>query len=223
MSFPLPSYSKFNKRYINPIYTSKNMIPAEVIYYSSLRNDIESVRKHYQLPRHSSFNAFRQAYNSLSSTEQTDLRRDFNIDFDVESPNYDPYNPSQKYLIYPYSLDSLIEEYYSIFLPTEVSFVIDKMLLSQRIISYTNYLAIRCRPFTKEEYLSIVDEWNSLYSFAGIANAVSNISNITAQYKRDYKHLVDMLQFLKNENEQLKTQLNNVSQDLIKAQQHTWM
>ena len=80
-----------------------------------------------------------------------------------------------------------------------------------------------CEPFTKEEYNSIVEQWNSEYSFAGIANAVSIVSNITAQYKKDYKYLMDKLESLKQENQQLKTQIQSMSQDLVKAHQHTWM
>jgi hypothetical protein len=219
MSFALPTYSKFNKRYINPIYTSQNIIPAEVIYYPALRANIDAVRNHYNLPRQSSYQKFRADYYHLTAPEQEDLRRDYNLDFNMESVP----EVNQKNLIYPFSLDSLIQEYYSIIPPNELSFVIDKMISSHRIIPYDNYIALRFRPFTKEEYNSIVEQWNSEYSFAGIANAVSIVSNITAQYKKDYKYLMDKLESLKQENQQLKTQIQSMSQDLVKAHQHTWM
>ena len=219
MSFSLPSYSKFNKRYINPLIEDQNMIPSHVYYYSYLKTDIEELRSFYMVPRSSNYGKAQTKYTNLSTIEKEDLRRDFNIESDAEN-----YNPSvlRKY-IYPFPLEHLVDRFYSSNLPSETSFVVDEMISSGRLKINDSYVYLNLFPFTKEEYQKISNDWDSSHTFAGVAQAVSSISTITSQYKKDYKYLISKLESLQTENEYLKNQNNLLSQQLLKATTHTWI
>ena len=221
MSFSLPAYSKFNKRYIDPLFKNKNLIPAHVCYLSE---DLSTLQKYYKLPRSSNYASSMNKYHTLDSDSKEQLKIKFNSLFPFSNDNI-----NVRQYIYPFSMDQFIKEYYSLYLPSEVQFVIKKMIDLKIIISTSLlfegdfFTALVVQPFTKEQYNSISSEWNSNYTFAGVAQSINNIANITAQYKKDYKYLNQELANLKNENTLLKSQLIEISQELLKATSHTWM
>jgi hypothetical protein len=221
MSFSLPAYSKFNKRYIDPLFNNKNLIPAHACYFSE---DLSTLQKYYKLPRSSNYTSSINKYNNLDY----DLKEKFKIKFNSLFPFLND-NINVRQYIYPFSIDQFIKEYYSLYLPSEVQFITKKMIDLKIIISTSLlfegdfFTALVVQPFTKEQYNSISSEWDSNYTFAGVAQSVNNIANITAQYKKDYKYLNQELVNLKNENNLLKSQLIEISQELLKATSHTWM
>lgn len=97
------------------------------------------------------------------------------------------------------------------------------MIDSQRFKPRDSYVILNIVPFTKEEYQNIINEWDSSYSFAGVAQSIQSISTITSQYKKDYKYLISKLETLENENKFLREQNHLLSQQLLKSTTHTWI
>ena len=224
MSFPLPSYAKFNKTYINVLINDIQMIKAHVEYYSYLSNDIQELRKFYETSRFSDATSANHKFHALPVAEKEDLRLRYNEDFNIlESIENNSIFSSSRKFIYPYSLNHLVNNFYSNILPTQSSFVVQKMIDSQRFKPRDSYVILNIVPFTKEQYQNIINEWDSSYSFAGVAQSIQSISSITSQYKKDYKYLISKLETLEKENKFLREQNHLLSQQLLKSTTHTWI
>jgi len=216
MTFPLPALSKFNKRYVNGLLSNLR-IPFIAEYYAYIETDQLSVLQNF----HKYFrpdSIERQSDLHFSSFTQTKKEKIQNKVSEIGT---------QKRFIYPFKLSQLIEDHFSIYPLSEVDFVFNYYISTNRIIRVndnksTEYLLIKPNPFNKEEYTSLKQEYDSKYSFKSIQLAIMNVADVTARYKKDYEAMLIKLEKLNEENISLKNQICSMNEQIIKSNSYTW-
>lgn len=216
------SYSKFNKKYIDPIINNKSLINFNHYVYYTLLTDsgIDSVRDQYILP-HPAFSW------RLKEKYETDM---FNYSFDEKQVFIEEYRtilkfllpPSYNYLLYPYSLSDFINNFYSDYIPSERDYIVNSLLELNYIIPLNDYILLSPSKLSRSHYSVILDNWKKQISLNRIVDLMKEAQDILHAHKRDLSFLINKVDELSEENKNLKQQNIQLTNNVIRANQITW-
>ena len=216
------SYSKFNKKYTDPIINDKSCISFSISSYYTLQTEsgISEMRNQYLMPRSSYDRSMQRAYifamEGYSSGEKTVLKEEY------ESIVNDLPFAYQPKVIYPYSLNDFVQNFYSDYIPSERDYIINSLLDIKYILPFEDYIIINSVKLPKDEYKVIVENWKQNSSLNRIVDLMKEAQDILYTHKRDLNFLINKVDQLSEENKILKQNNVQLTNNVVRASQITW-
>jgi hypothetical protein len=216
------SYSKFNKKYTDPIISNKSCIPFGIPSYYILQTDsgISQMRNQYLMPRSTYERSIHRSYvlamENYTSSEKAILKKEY------ESIGKDSPFAYQPKVIYPYSLNDFVQNFYSDYIPSERDYIINSLLDIKYIIPFEDYIVINSIKLPKDEYKVIVENWKQNSSLNRIVDLMKEAQDILYTHKRDLNFLINKVDQLSEENKILKQNNVQLTNNVVRASQITW-
>ena len=98
----------------------------------------------------------------------------------------------------------------------------DDLPIFNRIIDCNSYLIIMAIPLTVEEHKIFSYQWKSVYSINAILPNLATIEKVYKSYIKELDYYYEQNEKLLEENNNLKQQLNFLTEELIKSNKVTW-
>lgn len=215
------SYSKFNKKYVDPIINNKSLLNFDIPTYYLLQTDsgIDALRDQYLMPRNMFARSTQRNYilamEEYTQDEKKVLTQEYN------SINNLGHFYANK-LVYPYSLEDFVQNFYSDYIPSERDYIIDSLVSSNYIIVFEDHIILNSIKFPKDLYKQISDEWKQNASLGKIVDLMKEAQEILHTHKRDLNFLLNKVDQLSEENKMLKQQNTQLTNNVVRASQITW-
>jgi hypothetical protein len=214
------SYSKFNKKYLDPIINNKNLINFnEFIYYSILSDStINSLKEQYILPNprfiYLTKDKYMTAMYEYTKEEKAVFTKEFNTLVSSMSSAF--------ISLYPYPLNDFVDNFYSNYIPSEREYIINSLLEFNYIKPFDDYVLLSASKISKDNYSLILDSWKKEVSLNRIVDLMKEAQEILHAHKRDLSFLVNKVDELSEENKNLKYQNAQLTNNVVRANQITW-
>lgn len=219
--------SKFNKRHIDTIVNHNQLVKINQSTFDSLKlNDFDSLKSIYSSPN------IQQDNITVGYYFSDELRQYFQqaITDNTTTKNNLPVlstNLTRTY-IYPYSAAEYKAQHLAEYSPYEQDFLFniflnkDDLPIFNRIIDCNSYLIIMAIPLTVEEHKIFSYQWKSVYSINAILPNLATIEKVYKSYIKELDYYYEQNEQLLEENNNLKQQLNFLTEELIKSNKVTW-
>lgn len=219
--------SKFNKKHIDTIVNHNQLVKINQSTFDSLKlNDFDSLKSIYSSPN------IQQDNITVGYYFSDELRQYFQqaITDNTTTKNNLPVlstNLTRTY-IYPYSAAEYKAQYFAEYSPYEQDFLFniflnkDDLPIFNRIIDCNSYLIIMAIPLTVEEHKIFSYQWKSVYSINAILPNLATIEKVYKSYIKELDYYYEQNEQLLEENNNLKQQLNFLTEELIKSNKVTW-
>lgn len=207
------SYSKFNKKYFNPYYLDNRLPIIYPVTCLLAERSLDILQSYYKTPDAFPSNFYAERTSKLTEEEKLESIK---MKDEVHSISYTINK------IYPFDINSFVDNYFSNTLPSERSFIVESMVKMGKIIPRNGYLLLSSSPFTKEEYDQIKSYWLNNYSISTVIKNLKNIQTIVDNHKKDLRYLALKNDELILENENLKKINNDLSNQVYRSTFTTW-
>lgn len=238
----ITTFSTFNKNYISVFAENKSLNKIEsnaplglaLAYALSIGNMI-LLQKYYNNPTNS------HNYQTLVQIEQENVSSVASLN---KIENYHKTvqelirihteKHEYKYSIYPYDFPVFLKSYYSNLTPIEKRFLVSYVTgknpnFSSRVIPITtadnkstSALLLIAKPYTKDEFKYIINDWKDNYTFQGITNALKKIQSIMDVCGDRYDHLSSSFEDLWKEHKRIVKENAFLKDELERARKTTW-
>lgn len=223
------SYSKFNKKYLDPITTNSNLIEFNIFsyYHSLLEDGISSFRNNYIMPHprymYNLQRKYIQSVGNYTKEELNILNKEYS-DIALKHsfvPSFAQYGSSTIY-IYPYPVSDFVSTFYSNYIPSEKDYIISQLISLNYIIPFEDYTLLRKIKITKDDYSCIKQQWKDSTSLNKIVDLMKEAQDILHSHKRDLAFLLNKVDELSEENAFLKQQNTQLTNTVVRSSQLTW-
>jgi hypothetical protein len=219
--------SKFNKKHIDTIVNHNQLVKINQSTFDSLKlNDFDSLKSIYLSPN------IQQNNITVGYYFSDELRQYFQqvITDNTTTKNNLPVLSTDltRTYIYPFSADEYKAQHLAGYSPYEQDFLFniflnkDDLPIFNRIIDCNSYLIIMAIPLTVEEHKIFSYQWKSVYSINAILPNLATIEKVYKSYIKELDYYYGQNEQLLEENNNLKQQLNFLTEELIKSNKVTW-